>query len=218
MFSLKSLLQSLPRLGAVSGSKLTFTPVTSCQPQVSRLSTSSVLQDDKVGSTWRLPRYEGKANSVWPNYIFHYTHHKHKRQQHWHTWGIFKQTKLNVVDNSALGRKAMAEGKPPRVIHVYSNKHKKKKNGTIGKLGDRVMVAILGQKKKGIIVGMKAKQLHAIPRYDSNNIVLIEDNGNPSGNRITAPLPNVIRPILQKDSNPKKADYTKLFAIATKWI
>ena len=80
------------------------------------------------------------------------------------------------------------------------------------------MVAILGQKKKGIIVGMKAKQLHGIPRYDSNNMVLIEDNGNPSGNRITAPLPNIIRPILQKDSNPKKADYTKLFAIATKWI
>ena len=105
-----------------------------------------------------------------------------------------------------------------RVINVYTKKHQNKKNGTVGKLGDRVLVAVLGQKKKGIIVGMKAKQLHAIPRYDSNNIVLIEDNGNPSGNRITAPLPNVIRPILQKDSNPKKADYTKLFAIATKWI
>ena len=25
--------------------------------------------------------------------------------------------------------------------------------------------------------------LHAFPRYDSNNIVLIEDNGNPTGNR-----------------------------------
>ena len=60
--------------------------------------------------------------------------------------------------------------------------------------------------------------MFSIPRYDSNNIVLIEDNGNPTGNRITAPLPNVIRPILQKDSNPKKADYTKLFAIGTRWI
>merc|ERR1711902_7358 len=125
-----------------------------------------------------------------------------------------------------------------RVINVYTKKHQNKKNGTVGKLGDRVLVAVLGQKKKGIIVGMKQKQRHAIPRYctvmycnvlyctvqyaipryDSNNIVLIEDNGNPTGNRITAPLPNVIRPILQKDSNPKKADYTKLFAIATKWI
>ena len=35
-------------------------------------------------------------------------------------------------------------------------------------------------------------------RYDSNNIVLIEENGNPTGNRVNAPLPNVIRPMLQK--------------------
>ena len=90
-----------------------------------------------------------------------------------------------------------------RVINVYSKKHQNKKNGTVGKLGDRVLVAVLGQKKKGIIVGMKQKQRHAIPRYctvlyctalycteqhaipryDSNNIVLIEDNGNPTGNR-----------------------------------
>ena len=76
----------------------------------------------------------------------------------------------------------------------------------------------MGQKKKGIIVGMKAKQRPGVPRFDSNKIVLIEENGNPSGNRITAPLPNTIRPILMKDSNPKKADYTKLFAIATKWV
>ena len=80
------------------------------------------------------------------------------------------------------------------------------------------MVAIMGQKKKGIIVGLKQKQLPNVPRFDSNNIVLIEENGNPSGNRITAPLPNVIRPGLAKDSNPKKVDYTKLFAIATKWV
>ena len=55
-------------------------------------------------------------------------------------------------------------------------------------------------------------------RFDTNNVVLIEENGNPSGNRITAPLPNCIRPGLLKDSNPKKADYTKLLAIATNWV
>ena len=69
-----------------------------------------------------------------------------------------------VVDNSALGRKAMAEGRPPYVIDVYSKKHHKRKNGRYGKLGDRVLLAVLGQKKKGIIVGMKAKQLPGIPR------------------------------------------------------
>ena len=94
-----------------------------------------------------------------------------------------KTTKMNVVDNSALGRKAMAEGRPPkyvnreiggdrsiivtsyyRVIHVYARKHYKKAHGNYGKLGDRVLVAILGQMKKGIIVGVKNKQRHAIPK------------------------------------------------------
>ena len=105
-----------------------------------------------------------------------------------------------------------------QVIHVYARKHRRLRHDAYGKLGDRVMVAIMGQKKKGIIVGLKQKQLPNVPRFDSNNIVLIDENGNPSGNRITAPLPNVIRPGLAKDSNPKKADYTKLFAIATKWV
>ena len=51
-----------------------------------------------------------------------------------------------------------------RVIHVYARKHFEKAHGNYGKLGDRVLVAILGQKKKGIIVGCKNKQKHAIPK------------------------------------------------------
>ena len=108
---------------------------------------------------------------------------RHRIHQIWHTWGVMKTTKMNVVDNSALGRKAMAEGRPPksvmslcqesssvitlycRVIHVYARKHYKKAHGNYGKLGDRVLVAILGQMKKGIIVGVKNKQRHAIPKY-----------------------------------------------------
>ena len=104
---------------------------------------------------------------------------RHRIHQIWHTWGVMKTTKMNVVDNSALGRKAMAEGRPPkyvkiyifqcynlycRVIHVYARKHYKKAHGNYGKLGDRVLVAILGQMKKGIIVGVKNKQRHAIPK------------------------------------------------------
>ena len=54
---------------------------------------------------------------VWPNHTDYYTHHKHRRQQAWHTHGVQKQTLMNVVDNSTLGRQAMAEGKPPRVSY-----------------------------------------------------------------------------------------------------
>lgn len=33
---------------------------------------------------------------------------------------IIKLSRLRVVDNSEIGKKAMAEGKPPRCIHVYN--------------------------------------------------------------------------------------------------
>jgi len=212
------MLNKLPSVGSCLGSVMRVGECKTFPTLPATLHTSSVAEGSNVGAMWRLPRYTGKSSAVWPNYIQHYTHRKHKVGQVCHTWGVQKQSKMNVVDNSALGRKAMAEGRPPYIIQVYSRKHGRKSHGAYGKLGDRVMVAILGQKKKGIIVGLKVKQKPNIPRYDSNNIVMIEENGNPTGNRITAPLPNCIRPILQKDSNPKKADYTKLFAIATKWV
>lgn len=41
---------------------------------------------------------------------------------------IQKLTRLRVVDNSEIGKRAMAEGKPPRCIHVYN------KTG-VGKIG-----------------------------------------------------------------------------------
>eukprot|EP00088_Acartia_fossae_P017294 TRINITY_DN1979_c0_g1_i1.p1 TRINITY_DN1979_c0_g1~~TRINITY_DN1979_c0_g1_i1.p1 ORF type:complete len:200 (-),score=32.17 TRINITY_DN1979_c0_g1_i1:145-744(-) len=165
---------------------------------------------------WRLPNIN--AATAWPNYKDEYVHRRHRISNYRHTWGVQKTTKMKVVDNSALGRQAEAIGRPPKVIHVYAEKHQRRRHGAMGKLGDRVLTAVCGQMKKGIIVGMKQKQLHGIPRMDTNNIVFIEENGNPTGNRITAPLPNHIRPILSQASDPKKADYTKLFSIATTWV
>ncbi|XP_023332516.1 39S ribosomal protein L14, mitochondrial [Eurytemora carolleeae] len=165
---------------------------------------------------WRLPFFPPAA--VWPNYKDNYTHRRHRTNIFYNTYGVQKQSTMKCVDNSALSRQSQAMGRPAMIIQVYSEKHKHRPHEAQGKLGDRVLCAVMGQKKKGIIVGLKAKQLHGIPRFDSNNVVLIEENGNPSGTRITAPLPNVIRPILKRDSNPKKADYTKLLAIASNWI
>ena len=122
------------------------------------------------------------------------------------------------MDNSKIGREAMAQGRPPKVIQVYSKYKAKRPHGAHGKLGDRVKVAILGQKKEGIIVGMKQKQVHGIPRFDSNNVVLIDSSGSPLGTRIHAPIPNCIREVLKDKSHPKKADYTKIMAIATRFV
>lgn len=124
---------------------------------------------------------------------------------------IQKMTRLRVVDNSEIGKQAMAEGRPPKCIHVYN------KTG-IGKIGDRVLVAIKGEKKKGILVGLKQTQKPKVPKFDSNNIVLIDDSGTPLGTRIHVPIPTILRTIMKEKTHSKGADYTKLLGIATKFV
>ncbi|CAH1791722.1 unnamed protein product [Owenia fusiformis] len=117
---------------------------------------------------------------------------------------IMKLTRMRVVDNSALGKAAQVAGKPPRVIHVY------KKTG-IGHTGDKVLLAIRGQKTRGYIVGCKGKRHYPMkPRFDTNNVVLVDDNGNPLGTRIKVPIGSHLR--------ANEGDFTKLLAIATKFV
>lgn len=47
---------------------------------------------------------------------------------------IIKLSRLRVVDNSEIGRKAMTEGRPPRCIHVYN----KVGIGYIGETGKEI--------------------------------------------------------------------------------
>lgn len=42
-----------------------------------------------------------------------------------------KLTRVRCVDNSAIGKQAMAEGKPPKIIHVYN----KRARASIGEPG-----------------------------------------------------------------------------------
>merc|ERR1711935_471937 len=99
---------------------------------------------------------------------------------------IIKLSRLRVVDNSLLGQEAEQASRPPRCIHVYNPKG-------VGTIGDRILVAIKGQKKQAYIVGVKQKQKAMVPRFDSNNIVLVEDNGTPTGTRIRVPIPSKLR-------------------------
>lgn len=85
-------------------------------------------------------------------------------------------------------------------------------------IGDKVLVAIKGEKKKGILVGLKQNQNPKVPRFDSNNIVLIDDNGTPLGTRIYVPIPHILRTIMKEKTHSKGADYTKMLAIATRFI
>ncbi|KAH7940172.1 39S ribosomal protein L14, mitochondrial [Rhipicephalus sanguineus] len=115
-----------------------------------------------------------------------------------------KRSRLRVVDNSALGRQAMMDGKPPKIIQVYN------KTG-FATIGDKVLVAILGQKKKGFVVGCKhMKQKPLVPRYDTNNMVLLDDNGNPLGTRVLVPLPSMLR--------GDKPRYSKILALCSRFV
>ncbi|XP_060610029.1 large ribosomal subunit protein uL14m [Anolis sagrei] len=113
---------------------------------------------------------------------------------------IQKMTRVRVVDNSALGNTPYH--RPPKCIHVYN------KNG-VGKVGDKILLAIKGEKKKALIVGHKMPGPRMTPRFDSNNVVLIEDNGNPVGTRIKTPLPSYLR---------KRQDFSKILAIAQNFV
>ncbi|CAG7818256.1 unnamed protein product [Allacma fusca] len=106
---------------------------------------------------------------------------------------IHKLTRLRCVDNSAIGKQAMAEGKPLKVIHVYTKTGK-------GGIGDKVLMTIKGEMKKGIIVGVKMNQKTFLPKTDTNNVVLVDDNGTPLGTRIHVPIPMVLRSILKNKS------------------
>ncbi|TKC52572.1 hypothetical protein EI555_018272 [Monodon monoceros] len=114
---------------------------------------------------------------------------------------IQKMTRVRVVDNSALGNTPYH--RPPRCIHVYN------KNG-VGKVGDRILLAIKGQKKKALIVGHRMPGPRMTPRFDSNNVVLIEDNGNPVGTRIKTPIPSSLR--------QREGEFSKVLAIAQNFV
>lgn len=85
-------------------------------------------------------------------------------------------------------------------------------------VGDRILVAIRGEKKKGILVGLKQIQAPKVPRFDSNNLVLIDDSGTPLGTRIQVPIPHILRTKMKEKTHSKGADYTKLIAIASRFV
>ncbi|GFO04079.1 39S ribosomal protein l14, mitochondrial [Plakobranchus ocellatus] len=111
--------------------------------------------------------------------------------------------RMRIVDNSAIGKAAAEIGKPPRVINVYNKKN-------VGYLGDKVLVTVKGEMRRAYIVGLRQKQKPNVPRMDTNNIVLVDDNGNPLGNRIHVPVPSCLK--------GKGGDLTKILSLATKFV
>jgi len=128
--------------------------------------------------------------------------------------GIHRRTRLIVVDNSAIGKEANTSGKLAYCIHVYKRGYRAK-HMPPATLGDKVLVAIKGEMKKAIIVGANTHvhyRKHGVPSTDTNNIILLDEEQNPIGTRVLAPIPAVLL--------KKRGDivYSKVLSLANKFF
>ena len=115
---------------------------------------------------------------------------------------ITKLTTFNVVDNSKLGQKTRRY-KKPYLIGFY----RKRKTADIG---DIIKVAIQGKTTKALVVATRKPKSQAIPRYDNNNIVLLDENNAPLGTRIKGPIPAILR--------QQRAKFSKVIALASRFV
>ena len=106
---------------------------------------------------------------------------------------IYLLTEFNCVDNSELGQVSKRYRKP-YLIGFY----RKRRTADIG---DVIKVAVKGRPCKALVVATRKRKQDMIPRYDNNNIILLDDNLVPLGSRIRGPLPTIIRK--NKDKYPK---------------
>ena len=98
---------------------------------------------------------------------------------------IYLLTEFNCVDNSELG-KVSKRYRKPYLIGFY----RKRRTADIG---DVIKVAVKGRPCKAIVVTTRKRKLDMTPRYDNNNIVLVDDDLNPLGTTIKGPMPTVLR-------------------------
>ncbi|PAV84450.1 hypothetical protein WR25_09286 [Diploscapter pachys] len=172
----------------------------------------------RLGGNYQVLRPEYAKHLKYLDYDEHQNKQQHYELSHHRsrppTVGIHRRTRLNVVDNSALGKEAHEVGKPAYCIWVYKAGYRKR-HMPKAVLGDKVLVAIRGQMKKAFVVGANTHvfwRKHGIPSTDTNNIVLLDDDGNPLGNRVTAPIP--VKLLEKKD----KAQFAKVLALANKFF
>uniref|UniRef100_A0A914H2Z8 Large ribosomal subunit protein uL14 n=1 Tax=Globodera rostochiensis TaxID=31243 RepID=A0A914H2Z8_GLORO len=106
-------------------------------------------------------------------------------------YGMTRRSRVLCVDNSEIAKEANMSGKLAYIIWVYKDGYRKR-HMPKAELGDRVLVAIRGEMKRAVVVGCKQHYFirkHGMPATDTNNVVLLNNEGNPLGNRVLAPVP-----------------------------
>ena len=121
---------------------------------------------------------------------------------HWQaSRSVILLTKLKIVDNSENAKKVTRLDQPYCI--------KLPRNNRLAKFGDIIKIAHRGKVHNALLVSNR-RPSKWLPRYDSNNIILLNEKFEPVGTRIFGPLPSAIR--------RKEGQYSKIIAMATKFI
>ncbi|MFH4976681.1 hypothetical protein AB6A40_003390 [Gnathostoma spinigerum] len=146
----------------------------------------------------------------WPQPSYEMSQHRTRPPN----FGIHRRTRCIVVDNSELGKEANTSGKLAYCINVYKPGWRRK-HMPHATLGDKILVAIRGQMRRAFVVGanidVRIRQ-HGVPSTDTNNIVLLDEEQNPLGTRVLAPIP---AKLLTKRSD---MHFAKVLAITSKYF
>ncbi|CAI8052293.1 39S ribosomal protein L14, mitochondrial [Geodia barretti] len=110
-------------------------------------------------------------------------------------------TRLTIVDNSENAKKVTRLDRPYCI--------KLPKNSREAGFGEVITIAHLGKVHKALVVSNR-RPSKKLPRYDTHNIILLNDKLEPVGTRIMGPVPSVIR--------KRSRQLSKVIAIATKFI
>ena len=110
-------------------------------------------------------------------------------------------TKVNFVDNSDNAKRVTKLDRPYCI--------KLPKNTKVAGFGDIITIAHRGKVHKALIVSNR-KTSKSLPRYDSHNIILLNDKLEPVGTRIIGPLPSALR--------KREGKFSKVIAIASKFV
>lgn len=79
----------------------------------------------------------------------------------------------------------------------------------MAKCGDVILIAHRGKTFKALLVSNRLPS-KTLPRYDTNNIVLLNDKLEPVGTRIKGPIPAALF--------RKEKKFSKVLAIASKFL
>lgn len=110
-------------------------------------------------------------------------------------------TRLKLVDNSENAKKVTRLDQPYCI--------KLPKNKKVARFGDIITIAHRGKVHKALLVSNRQTSKR-YPRYDSHNIILLDDKLQPIGTRIIGPLPSALK--------KRQGEFSKVIALASKFI